>query len=246
MSQRLSRKEIKRDEFMESVGRALEWVQEHSRQLIGLAIAALVAMIVAVAVMGYAKSREEKADELLAEALRIYQAPIDPVAASPDNERAPSFASATERALQARQLFEQVQEDFGRSDAGKIASVYLGQIAAVDGDTEAARSLWQDFVAKSSDNALKVEVQVNLMSLDRATGRGDELVTELRAQLSGPNSGLPADLLWYQLGLTLEELDRQSEANEAFQRLVEEYPQSAYAPAARERTGGGQSPLFGS
>ena len=245
MSQRLSRKEIKRDEFMESLGGAFEWVRGNSQILILSGLVVLVALIVVVAYLGYSESRAHKADESLAQALRIYQAPLDAVAANPADPEAPTFADAKARSEQANEHFEAVKEDFGNTDAGKIATVYLGQIAAMNGDLESAKTYWQDFVAKSSDHALAVEVRVNLMALDRAAGKGDELVTELRAMLSGPNAGLPPDLLWYQLGLTLEELDRQSEAAEAFERLVAEYPQSAFAPAARQRTGQGQSLPFG-
>ena len=73
----------------------------------------------------------------------------------------------------------------------------------------------------------------------------DELVTRLRAMLSGPDEGLPHDLLWYQLALTLESLGRDAEAGEAYLRIVEDFPQSAYAATARERSGGAQSPPFG-
>ena len=116
----------------------------------------------------------------------------------------------------------------------------MGEGNAVD-----ARAYWEEFLAKPSDNMLAVEIRVNLMALDRAEGRGDELVTRLRAMLSGDVEGMPADLLWYQLALTLEGLGRDGEALEAYQRIVEEYPRSAFAPVARERTGGGQAPLFG-
>lgn len=245
MSQRLSRKEIKRDEFMESMADAFEWVRENTKTLLGIAGAALIALILVVIYLGYAERREQKADNALARALRVYQAEIDPVAANPDDESAPTFANADARSRRAQELFSEVVDDFGRSAAGGVATVYLGQIAAQDGDLESARTYWQSFLARDGDHALAIEVQVNLMALDRAQGRGDELVTELRAQLSGPNTGPPPDLLWYQLGVTLEALDRQTEANEAFQRLVDEYPQSAYAPAARERTGAAQAPIFG-
>lgn len=245
MSQRLSRKEIKRDEFMESLGGAVEYIRGHSRNLIGLAMAVIVALILVAIYLGYSDSRQRRADDALAAALQVYEAPIDPVAANPSDPQSPSFATAEARSLQAKESFMALKEDFGRSDAGKIATAYLGQIAAQEGDVETARSYWEEFVGSSADNALVAEVRVNLMALDRAAGRGDELVTELRAMLSGPNASMPPDLLWYQLALTLEELDRQGEANEAYQRIVDEYPQSAYAPVARERTGGGQSPPFG-
>jgi len=245
MNQRLSRKEIKRDEFMESLGGAVEWVRENSRSLIGAALAILIAMVLGAAYFAYSQGRAEKADEALWQALRVFQAPLDAVAANPEDEVTPSFADAAERARRAQELFEAVRQDFGRTEAARVATVYLGQIAAQEGDMEGAKVYWQEFITKSSDHALAIEARVNLMALDRAAGRGDELVTEIRAMLSGPDAGLPPDLLWYQLALTLEELGRQGEANEAFQRIVDEYPQSAYAPAARERTGGGPTPLFG-
>jgi TolA-binding protein len=246
MSQRLSRKEIKRDEFMESISGALEWVQDNVRTLVGIGLGLLVALIIVIAYLGFADRRAARADEALAAALRVYQAPIDAVAANPANTSEPTFADASARSLRAKELFAEVVADFGRSDAAQIARVYLGQIAADAGDLESARQQWQEAVSRGGEHALAVEVQVNLMALDRAQGRGDELVTRLRAMLSGTNATLPPDLLWYQLGVTLEELDRQGEANEAFQRLLDEYPQSAYAPAARERTGGTSMPLFGS
>ncbi len=246
MSQRLSRKEIKRDEFMESMGEAIEYVRGHSRTLIGLGLAVLAVLIVVALYMSFADRRSAKADEALAVALKVQTAAIDPVAADPEDPKAPTFASEEARTARAKELFEEVVGSFGRSDAGGIARVYLGQIAADAGDLEGARDHWQQFLDRGSEDALAVEVQVNLMALDRAAGRGDELVTELRARLSGADSGLPADLLLYQLALTLDELDRGGEAVEAYQRIVDEYPQSAYAAAARARTGGGQAPLFGS
>ncbi len=246
MSQRLSRKEIKRDEFMESVGEAIEFIRGNSRNLVLLGFAVLVVLIVVAAYMAFAERREGKADQALTQSLRVYQATIDPVAADPEDPQNPSFANPATRSARAKELFQAVQEDFGGTDAGKIAMVYLAQIAAQEGDHQAARAYWQEFVDKSPDNALAVEARVNLMALDRADGLGDELVTELRALLSGADPGLPADLLWYELAVTLEALNRQGEANEAFQRIVDEYPQSAFAPAARQRTGGGQAPLFGS
>lgn len=245
MNQRLSRKEIKRDEFMESIGDAIEWVRRHARHLIGGALALFVAAIVVVIYLGYVEGREGRADEALSQALRVNKAALDPVAANPENPTSPSFPNSLARSTRAKELFEAVRSDYGSSDAAGIASVYLGQIAAEAGDLDTARDHWEDFLSGNPDHALAVEVRVNLMALERSAGRGDELVTELRAMLSGPDAGLPPDLLWYQLAVTLDELDRAGEAKEAYQRIVDEYPQSAFAPTARERTGASQTPFFG-
>lgn len=245
MNQRLSRKEIKRDGFMESVGGAFEWIQDHSRVLLGSVVGVIAAVIVVALLFAQSQRRERQADEALAGALRVYQAAIDPVAANPDDPTTPTFPDSQSRAQAASGLLQTVRDEFGRSDAAGVATAYLGQIAVENGDAEQARALWEDFIGKSGDHMLAAEVQVNLMSLDRAEGKGDELVTRLRAMLSGPDEGLPHDLLWYQLALTLDSLGREGEATEAYSRIVEEFPQSAYAATARQRSGGAQAPLFG-
>ena len=245
MSQRLSRKEIKRDEFMESIGGALSWVQDHSRMLLAGAAAVVAVLILVVIYLGYADRREKRADSALAKAMQVYQSAVDPVAANPDDPKSPTFPSTGARSQRAAELFQGVMDDFGSSEAAGIATAYMAQISMADGNAAEARANWEEFLAKSSDHMLTTEVQINLMALDRAEGRGDELVTRLRAMLSGPDEGLPADLLWYQLALTLEGLDRDGEAREAYQRIVDDFPRSSYAPVARERAGGGQAPLFG-
>jgi len=245
MNQRLSRKEIKRDGFMESVGGALEWIQDHWRVLIGLVAGAIAAVIIFALVIAQSQRREQQADEALAAALRVYQAAVDPVAANSEDPSTPIFPDSQSRAQAASGLLQEVRDDFGRSDAAGIATAYLGQIAIESGDAEQARALWEEFIGRANDHMLAAEVQVNLMALDRSEGSGDELVTRLRAMLSGPDEGLPHDLLWYQLALTLDSLGRDGEAKEAYLRIVEDFPQSAYAATARQRSGGAQTPLFG-
>lgn len=244
MSQRLSRKEIKRDEFMESMGEAIEYVRGHSRGLLGVVAAVVAAAMVAALVYGYLENRERQADVALARALQIRQAAIESVAADPDSRTAPSFPDVQARAQRTRELLEAVRNDHPRSNAAGIAAVYLGQMAVEASDLTTARALWEEFVSTSSNDMLAAEVRCNLMGLDRTEGKGEELITRLRSMLGGVDEGLPHDLLWYQLALTLDELGRQAEATEAYRQIVEEFPQSAYAPAARMRAGVGGAPLF--
>ena len=244
MSQRLSRKEIKRDEFMESVGEAIEYVRGHSRGLASILVAVVVAALIGALVYGYLERRGRQADEALARALQIRQAAIDPVASDPESRTAPSFPDVPTRALRTRELLEAVRQDYSRSDAAGIAAVYLGQLAVEEGDLTTARALWEEYSSTSSDHMLAAEVRCNLMGLDRTEGKGEELVSRLRGMLSGADEGLPHDLLWYQLALTLDDLGRQAEATEAYRRIVEDFPQSAYSPEARVRAGDGGAPLL--
>ena len=250
MSDRLTRKEIKRqDTFQTTMSQSLDWVRTHRRELIvGVAVLALAVAGLA----GWAfwlRATEDDAQAILTEAMRAYRAPVDPDeepgaadAAGPEEEL--SFPSVEARRARSKELFERVEERYGASDAAEVARVYLGEIAAVEGDAERARELWQDFLDEHPEHMLGAEVRLNLYALDRSEGRGEEVAAALEAMLADEERPLPEDVILHELALTLESLGRAEEATEHYQTLLTEHPQSPYAPAARQKAGS-SAPLLG-
>lgn len=235
MSTRLTRKEIKRDGFAESVGGFFGFVSANIKAIL-LGVVALV--VLALAFAGYravAESRAANGNRALAEALSVYQAPVDPVAPKPDDPAAPSFADEASRLAAAKARFTEVIDEFSGTDAGDVAVAYLGSIAAAEGDLEGARERWQRFLDRQRGHLLALEIRLNLMAVDIALGRGEELVDELRAELSAASSDLPEEVLLNQLGRTLESLGRDGEALDIYKRLVQDYPLSPYTGRASER-----------
>ncbi len=149
-----------------------------------------------------------------------------------------SFASEAERRAAAKSRLESVREEYGATVSGSLAAVYLGRIAASDGDTELARELWSEYLAENGDDhALGVAVRLNLYGLDRAEGRAEEVAAELRGAVAMESPALPKEALLFELAATLEQLGDEDGAREAFQRIVDEYPESGYAVRARQQLG---------
>ncbi len=169
------------------------------------------------------------------------EAPDGEAETEPDSdtgEDSLSFASEAERRTAARTEFEAVHESHGSTTSGRLAAVYLGQIAAAEGDTARARDLWAGYLeAAGRDHALAIGVQLNLYSLDRAEGRGEELAAELRGAVAAESSPLPKDALLFELAATLEQLGDEDGAREALRRVVDEFPESSYAVRARQQLG---------
>ena len=264
---RLTREEIRRDEVREAVFSASAWFAEHIRQIL-MGIAAVIAVVLGVVLfLNYQDRREAEASFQLSEALKVYRAeidapetdpiddlfgtppdsapvedgdaqPEDPATEEGDEDRGPGFASEAERRAAARAALEAVQESYGYTASGRLASVYLGQIAAAEGDTATARELWTEYLeTNGGDHALAVSLQLNLYSLDRAEGRGEQLAAELRGAVATETSTLPKDALLFELASTLEQLGDEEGAQETFQRIVDEYPDSGYAIRARQQLG---------
>ena len=231
---RLTRRDMKRDEVREGLGHVVDYVSDHGREI----VLAIVAVAILVAAAGgwllYRGQRSTAANNELARALLLYQAPIDAVAPQPEDPVTPSFANETERAEAAREAFGQVRERFG-GRVGAVAAAYLAEMATRDGDLATARELWAE-AAKARTSALTTQVLLNRLAADRAEGRAEEALAELEQMLDGGSDRLPADVVLDQMATTLESLGREDEALEIYQRIVDEFPQSAYSLRARERT----------
>lgn len=211
MSQRLSRQEIKRDEVLEGLSRSIEFSRQHAR---AIGLGALAALLVVLAVLGvgwWVKQRDQRANRALAEVLE-------------QSEAGP-----------ARERLQEVAEKYGSTAPGSIALALAGEAAAAEGDLDAARRDWRQFLENAPSSILTVNVRLNLMELDRRQGRAEEVESELRAMLESPDPPLPPSLARYQLGLTLESLDRPDEARDQYQQILDEAPSSAVARLARER-----------
>ena len=164
--------------------------------------------------------------------------PEEAVAQEDGDDDVLSFTSEAERRVAARAALEAVRESYGSTASGRLASVYLGQIAADEGDTAMARELWTGYLETSGgDHALAVSLQLNLYSLDRAEGRGEELAAELRGAVATETSNLPKDVLLFELASTLDQLGDEEGARETFRRILDEYPDSGYAIRARQQLG---------
>ena len=239
-SKRLSPKEIKQDiredEVRTFLTRAVEHLQDNPKQVIG-AIAGVVGLILLVAGgLSYRDHQRDAANEMLAGALKLYQAPVLTEDANPDDPRDPSFASDEDRIARSRAAFEEVQSSFGSNIAGEVAGLYLAEIEASEGQTESARATWESFLDDHGEHILAVSVRLNLIRLDRAEGRGAQVAEVLQGELDKAEKSLPEDVILFELAQTREEMGETEEAMELYQRIIDEFPQSPYVARARQLT----------
>lgn len=237
MNQRLTRKEIKRDEFAAAVGRSVEYAESHVRTIAYAIGAVLLLVALSVAFYFWRNSRLQGANEALAQAMKVYEAPINATGAKPNDPNEPSFANEAARRARAKQLLEKVRDDYGSTAAADVASLYLAQIAADEGRLDDARKIWREFVDDHGDHLLAGEARLNLISLDRNQGKAQQVAQELRDMLEQNDPALPQDVILFELGATLEQLDRKQEAVQTYQRILDEFPQSPYGSEAQQKIG---------
>lgn len=244
MSNRLTRREMKRkDQFVTTVEDTLDYSRSHIQLIVGAVVAVIVGVLLVAGFRWYQASRSERSNVALAEAMETFSAPIVAEGGTaPEGYDGPTFVDEASRDAAAKEEFQSVVDAYGSSDAGAVARLLLADMAAREGDLEAAREGWQAYLDHGGDNMLAMQAHVNLLQLRRESGEADAVATELQEMLNAETPPLPEDLLLFQLGETLEQLERPDEALPHYRRLTEEFPQSGYASPARlkvNRLGGG-------
>jgi len=231
---RLTRREMKRDEVREGLTHLIDYVREHGRQLvIGVALVAVLALVIG-GWLAYTGHRQELANGELARAIKLYEAPVDAVAPQPEDPTSPSFAEEAARNAAAQAAFERVRSIFGGSRVAAVAAAYLADLASRSGDLARARELW-DEAAAAKQSVLTAEVLLNRIAADRTEGRGEEALEELRAMLEGGDPPLPQVVILDQMATILISLERRDEARDIYQRIADEFPQTAYSARARQQ-----------
>jgi len=236
MSKRLSRKEIKHDiredELQTRMVSVVDRLAANPRLVTGLAIALLALALLAAGAVSYVDHQRNQASAVLARALETADAPIVESDAKPDDPKEPSFASEEERRAKTLEAMGKVPRGLGGAAAGEVAELYEARLALDEGDTARAREVWEAFLRDHGDDLLAISVRVNLIHLDRAEGRGEQVAESLRADLDNPKKHLPEDVLIVELARTLQSLDREDEARTLYQRLIDEHPSSPFVAEA--------------
>ncbi len=231
----LTRKEIKRDELTQALGRTVDYASSHSQLLLKGLIAVVAVAAVAGLTFLYLRHRGAQAGEALAGAMLVYGAEINPTTPKPDDPAKPSFRDEASRRAKAKELFESVRSRYGGTEAGRVAKLYLGRIAAEQGDLTTARREWQDALEGAPRDVLASALEVNLLKLDLAQGKAAEVAQRLEAMLDKAEKPLPEDVLLFELAGVREQLGKTDEAISAYQRIVDEFPRSPYMTEAQQK-----------
>ncbi len=124
---RISRKELKKDEFVQEVSHTVEYVQSHRQPIV--VWSAVVAGVLVVALGGYLlwNKRNADASDSLARAQRTYHATVLPAGAPPpqgSNEK--FYSSDKEKYTTALQEFQAIAGKYSMLKHSDLAHYYIG------------------------------------------------------------------------------------------------------------------------
>jgi predicted negative regulator of RcsB-dependent stress response len=222
MGQRITRKQLKQDEFVSTMDTVIHWFGGNWRPVIGGLGVVCAAVLLWWIGTSWSSARADKASFLLYQAMMAYEEEL----------------AGTEPAVEGDDAVSKLQKviaSYGSSDQADVARVYLARMKMDDGDLESARDLLVDIADRRSNDAVGRVATLDLVHLRVASGQGSEVAQELEAMVAGVDRRLPRDVALYELGELYLRDKNYDQARQYFQRLVDEIPESPYMGRARRR-----------
>ncbi len=245
---RVERHRLKENEVALSVERARETFEQHQHQILFGAVA-IVAILAAIGGYFYWRSSVDAASRsLLAQAMTIADAPVVPPAppaptpttgtAPATNPPAPpppgSFPTERAKLEAALPKFMAAANAYPSTQAGLAARYHAAAtLAALGRPTEAIQRYKE--VADRAGNGLYGDMaRLGTADAEAAAKQYDAAIAGYRELATRKDAAIPVDGVLMQLGRTYQLAGKQTEALQTFRRIVDEYPLSIYAQAAKK------------
>ena len=210
------------DEFLEAAFDFGHWLEKHWKALLRYIGIVLAVGVLVAAFFGWQRSQAAKARKDLA------------VGASAFEKAAVAQFTDFEALADALAAFEAAEARVGNSSPGPLATYYRGATLYRLGRKDEAIEALESFVAGATGDESLDWAGTALLATLLADGGNSARAVEVLEAVAGEGSSYPMDQVLVQLGRIHQDAGDETTARASWQRVVDEFAQSAYAREAQE------------
>jgi TolA-binding protein len=196
---------------------------------------ALVVFAVGAAILGYwfwHQREQQGAQTLLADAMIVQEARVGPPAAATGGGGL-TFPTERERAQAALTKFKAAADAYPSTDAGMFARYQEASTQVVLGNPADAVKSYQSVIDRAGSRLIGQTARLGLAAAQARSGQVDQAITTYKELAQRKDGGLPVDGILMELGRVYRDAGRSAEAQQTFNRLIEEFPDSPFNADAR-------------
>lgn len=230
---RNERHHLKDNELAHLASAARHTVQSRRSQVTGVVIAIVVILAAAIGYTAWRARVQARAGSLLAEAMAIQDRRVGAPEAPGSPSAGPSYATEKEKNEAALTKLRVVADEYPSTDAGLFARFREGGVQMALGNTSEAAAAYQQVIDRGGDRIYGQMARLGLAEAQVQSGEFDKAIetyTDLAARQDGP---LPVDGILIRLGRTYVEAGKPADAQQVFNRVVQEFPDSSFVADAR-------------
>jgi tetratricopeptide (TPR) repeat protein len=230
---RTERHHLKENE-LDLLARQARHAVEGRKREATFAVAAFV--IVGAIVLGYIAWRDRidsRASAMLAESMAVAEARIGAPIAPGTPGAGLSFPTERARAEAALAKFKAAADAYPDSDAGIFARYQEGAQHIALGNEAEAIAAYQKVIERAGDGIYGQMARVATAEAQAKSGQYDQAINTYKELAQLKDGPLPIDGILMQLGITYRDAGKSGDAQQTFNRIVEEFPNSPFTSDAK-------------
>jgi TolA-binding protein len=231
---RTERHHLKENELASFARSAQQLLADRQRQASFVLIGVVVVIAVVIGVFAWRSSVQGRAHGLLADALIIETARVGPPAAPGTPSQGLVYATEREKLQAALTKFKTAADQYPSTDAGLFARYREGTTQMALGNTKEAMEVYQLVIDRAGDGIYGQMAQLGQAQAQARAGQYDPAINTFKQLSTRTDTSLPVDGILMQLGRTYLDAGKPADAQQTFNRLVEEFPESPFSSDARK------------
>lgn len=228
------RHHLKENELGKLARQAGQTVTERRGETVAIIATVVVVGALAAGYFGWRQYVQTKAHALLAEAMSVQDARVGPPPAPGAPPGGLYFPTERERSQAALTKFKAAADAYPSTDAGIYARYQQGAISLALGGAPAAIEAYELIIKEAGDGFYGQMARLALAEAQVRSGKYDTAIDTFKELAQRKDGPLPVDGILMQLGRTYLEAGKRADAQQTFNRLVEEYPESPFTGEARK------------
>ncbi len=225
MPEHISRKELKKDEFRDTLAHGAEAVLSHQTVLIYAVAGILVVVLAGFAWWTYTQRQSAAAATAFDGAMKTFQQPVG----TPPVAGETSYADDTKKFTAAAQQFGDIAKKYPHSHSGQVAQYYEALSLEKLDKNDDAKKLLAGLEPGSDDVAGMARFE--LAQLDDRTGQADEAVKLYQKLIDKPTLLVPKPVAMLALANHYAQ-NNAPEAAKLYQQIKSQYPDTPIAEQA--------------
>jgi predicted negative regulator of RcsB-dependent stress response len=178
---RITRKELKTDNFALELGHTVTFFEEHQKEIVRYGGIAVAVVVLVAGFMVYQKRQHTERQVALANAIAVQEAPVGGASANGNLV----FPSDDAKYTAATKAFGDLKSKFSGTQEGEIAAYYLACIEADRGNMATAEKGYQEVAQKADANYASL-AKLSLAQIYFSDNRTDQADATLRDLMAHP------------------------------------------------------------
>jgi tetratricopeptide (TPR) repeat protein len=244
---RTERHHLKENELAQTLAAVSETLSARKSLIVGVLLALLVVAAIVGGINVWRRGDDQRAEQLLADAMVTFNAPVVPATAASQPGEVPaaatlgatgSFATEAAKLNAALPKLKAASETYPDTTAAITATYHYAASLAALGKHGEAIAAFDDVMARAGRDSLygrmalmgKADAQAQARQFDAAIATWNELA-------GSSDQDLPKDAILMELAKTYQASGKQDDARKTYARIVDEHPTSPYAAEAKTALG---------